>query len=203
MTAPARSASGRELKRLLYFAAASALAHALTLGVRIPHGPASGVSPPPLTRALQATLTSTAERALADSPPLPDASASQPTSLERERQQPQPESGGKPDAARLPMPDRWYTAAEVEVRAQPLDDVEFAYPPKLERLVARVEVALFIDERGYVRKAQVVSAEPEKLFDEAALNGWRNVRFSPAMRGGVAVKSEKIVQVDFQPGLSR
>lgn len=101
------------------------------------------------------------------------------------------------------MPDRWYTASELDVRAEPVTPVEFEYPPRLGRLIGRVEVALFIDERGNVRKAQVLSAEPEKLFDEAALNGWRNVRFSPAMRGGVAVKSEKIVQVDFQPELSR
>jgi TonB family protein len=200
MTSGVRSANARELQRLLCFAAASAALHALTLGVYVPAGASRSASAPPLARTLHATLLSSVNGASRESVPLPQAPISAEAS--QPEQKPPGHEGGSPDAPRLPMPDKWYTASELDARAEPVTAVEFAYPPKLERMIARVEVALFIDERGHVRKAQVLNAEPEKLFDEAALSGWRNVRFSPAMRGGVPVKSEKIVQVDFQPELS-
>jgi TonB family protein len=200
MTFGGRVASRRELQRLLIFAAASAALHALTLGVYIRAGSGPSAATAPLTRALHATLVSRADGAATEAAPqLQPASNSPPLP---ESQEPAGQRGGNPDAPPLPMPDKWYTASELDVRAEPVTPVEFAYPPQLESLIGRVEVALFIDERGNVRKAQVLSADPEKLFDDAALSGWRNVRFSPAMRGGVAVKSEKIVQVDFQPDLS-
>jgi TonB family protein len=198
MSAHARSPSARELKRLLYFAAASAALHALTLAIHVSYGPGRVSSAPPLVRTLQARLVPPSNGAIAESEQ-PQPAVDPNALLQPQRPEPPAQQGGNPDAPRLPTPDRWYTASELDVRAEPLTPVEFAYPPKLERLIARVEIALFIDERGEVRKAEVLSAEPEKLFDEAALNGWRNVRFSPAMRHGVAVKSQKLVQVDFQP----
>jgi TonB family protein len=192
--------SAKQLQRLLLFAGASTALHALTLGVYVPSGPGrAGVTAPPAPT-LQATLLSTksdstfgesSAQAGLDQPSLP------PDSSDAVAQQ-----RGTRDAARLPGADKWHPASELDVRAEPLTSVEFNYPPNVSGLVGRVRVALFIDERGFVRKTQVLEAQPEKLFDEAALSGWREVRFSPAMRGGVAVKSQKVVDVDFQPELS-
>jgi TonB family protein len=86
------------------------------------------------------------------------------------------------------------------VRAEPLTAVNVAYPEQLAAPIrGRVRIALFIDERGWVRKAQVLASEPEQVFDAAAIQAWRDVRFSPALKADLPVKSEKLLEIDFMP----
>jgi protein TonB len=100
----------------------------------------------------------------------------------------------------LPAPDKWYTASEVDVRAEPITEIRLRYPRELaERVHGTVRVRVFIDEGGVVRKLQIDSSEPPGLFDEAAKQGWQDVRFSPARRNGVAVKSQKLIELTFTP----
>ena len=66
-------------------------------------------------------------------------------------------------------------------------------------VVGRVTLLLHIDERGIVRKAQVEESLPEGVFDSAALSAWADVRFSPAMKDGLAVKSRKLLEISFLP----
>ena len=189
-----------QLQRLMLFAGASLAVHAFTLSVHVPDGPGRPGPAAPLAPALSATLLSVkSESTFEDSSSAHaglDQRALPPDSSAEITQQ-----RGTRDASRLPGADKWYPASELDVRAEPITPVEFNYPPKVAGLIGRVRVALLIDERGFVRKARVLEAQPEKLFEEAALSGWREVRFSPAMRDGVAVKSEKVVDVDFQPEL--
>jgi TonB family protein len=63
----------------------------------------------------------------------------------------------------------------------------------------RVQIALFIDEVGMVRKAKIVASHPERMFDDEALKGWEEIRFSPALKDGQPVKSEKLLEIDFIP----
>jgi protein TonB len=108
---------------------------------------------------------------------------------------------GVPGGADLPFPDKWYTASELDLRAEPVGEVHVGYPEELEGsgIPGRVQVLLFIDERGVVRKTHLVDAEPARLFDNAALRAWVDVKFSPAKRRGVAVKSQKLIELDFKP----
>jgi len=100
----------------------------------------------------------------------------------------------------LPAPDKWYTASEVDVRAEPITEIRLRYPPELsERIIGTVRVRVFIDEGGVVRKLQIAAADPPGLFDEAAKQGWQDVRFSPARRNGIAVKSQKLIELTFTP----
>jgi len=100
----------------------------------------------------------------------------------------------------LPAPDTWYTASEVDVRAEPLSEVRLRYPENLSSPVAgTVRIRLFIDEGGVVRKLQIASSEPPGLFDEAAKRAWEDVRFTPARKNGVAVKSQKLVELTYAP----
>ena len=62
-----------------------------------------------------------------------------------------------------------------------------------------MRILLFIDERGIVRKSQIAAGASEALFDEAAIKAWKNVRFSPAEKNGVAVKSQKLLEMEFLP----
>jgi TonB family protein len=100
-----------------------------------------------------------------------------------------------------PAPDKWYTAEEVDVRAEPLASLKLGYPERLagSRITGRVRIALFIDEEGWVRNAEVVASQPERLFDEIAVSAWQNVRFLPALMSRQAVKSKKLLEIEFHP----
>ena len=60
-------------------------------------------------------------------------------------------------------------------------------------------VAVIVDEGGVVRKLQIAESEPPGLFDEAAKLGWQDVRFLPARLNGVAVKSQKLIELNYTP----
>lgn len=193
----------RAITRLLVFVAASLSVHALTLGsLGLPGITASPQRPPVQPPALHATLNR------AQSPSAPVASAD-PTgepplhtevapAAEHAQQTADPRTSGN---AGVLLTGKWYEASEVDVRAEPLTRVELAYPAELEGtgIVGRVRVLLFIDERGRVLKARIAASEPPRVFDQAAIKGWQDVRFSPARKEGVAVKSQKLLELDFQP----
>lgn len=103
----------------------------------------------------------------------------------------------------LPAAEKWYTARELDVRAEPLTNVQLRYPENLrnEPVIGKVHLRLFIDERGVVRKMQIAASEPGGLFDEAAKQAWEDVRFSPALKNGAPVKSQKLLELIYQPGL--
>jgi protein TonB len=103
----------------------------------------------------------------------------------------------------LPAPDKWYTAREVDVRAEPMTDVRLRYPEHLrnEPVAGKVQLRIFIDERGVVRKIQIAASQPPGMFDESAKQAWEDVRFSPAIKNGAPVKSQKLLELTYQPGL--
>ena len=110
---------------------------------------------------------------------------------------------GTEAGAALPSPERWLKRSELDAVATPLTAVNLEYPEAAKsRRAARVEVRLFIDERGIVRKAAIESPGPERVFDDAALRAWHRVLFSPAMKDGGAVKSQQVIEVTFQPELA-
>src|SRR5690349_18910925 len=81
--------------------------------------------------------------------------------------------------AALPLSEKWYAAEELDVLATPIGEVHLDYPEELEGsgMAGRVQLRLFIDERGVVRRMQVVEAEPKRFFDRAAMRAWKDVRF--------------------------
>ena len=111
------------------------------------------------------------------------------------------EMGAERRRALLPLPDVWFAAEELSVRAEPLTDVQIHYPPVLEGsgMAGWTRVLLHIDERGLVRKAHIEASSPDASFGEAALSAWKEVRFSPALKDGMAVKSRKVLEISFLP----
>lgn len=204
------------LSRLTVFTAASIALHALTLVAYGPAGVMSALySGPAANSVLHATLMPVEKGLLAQSiepaarPAVPEHDQTPPPGDEtRESASSSPDvlataspRAGTPGGLDLPFPEKWFTAEELDVRAEPLTAVQLVYPPELNGSGAagRVRVLLFVDERGVVRKSHITAAEPEGLFDDAALKTWDTVRFAPAMKDGVAVKSQKLLEVDFQP----
>jgi TonB family protein len=204
----------RTIRRFLAFTAASIALHALTLGA---YRPGFGTAAPTgeSTPALHAVLVPREPPAAPPdsesslSPELNAAAAVEPgaaTAEPQEQIQPvaraEPRTGaGGPD---IPLPDKWYTAAEVDVRAEPRNNPNLEYPQTLAMsgVSGTVRLRIFIDERGIVRKVELADPGPEQAFDAIAQRAWDEVRFSPAIRNGVPVKSQKLLELDFTSALT-
>jgi periplasmic protein TonB len=104
-----------------------------------------------------------------------------------------------PDRVEVPGPaPRYYLAAELDRRPQPLQAIEPEVPAEAGGAEGSVVLRLLIDERGSVDEATVVRAQPPGLFERTALEAFSQVRFSPGMLSGAAVKSQLLVEVQFR-----
>ncbi len=114
---------------------------------------------------------------------------------------PAPESFGP--ALEIPQIEdpEFYPARKLDVLPHPLVEVPLRYPEDAAKrdVSGRVVLLLLIDELGMVVEANVISAEPAGVFEEAALESFRHVQFSPAQRNGRVVKSRLPVEVTFDP----
>jgi protein TonB len=96
----------------------------------------------------------------------------------------------------------YYPARLLDVYPSPLVEIRFVYPPTADadRVSGVVRLQLLIDEFGLVNELTVVEAVPPGYFEDAAREGLRQVRFTPGVREGRAVKSRVIIQVKFEYG---
>jgi protein TonB len=137
--------------------------------------------------------------------PQPSELAGPPAELAPPREpapQPAPTAAG-PEAlieASLPL-DRYYGPREVDVRAEPLNEVDLVYPQVAyqNRTRGRVRLNIFINQDGAIDRVEVVEAIPPGIFEEAALTATNALRFSPATKWGRPVKSRKAIEVVFDP----
>jgi len=136
------------------------------------------------------SANSEAESALPDSVTGASGAAEQPAS-----------SASRGKGSDLPLPDKWYNATELDVLAQPLSPAKLVYPEEhiAQAVITRVRVRLLVDEGGVVRKLEVVESGAEPAFEAAAKKAWESMRFSPAIKDGVAVKSQKLLELEFLP----
>ena len=101
----------------------------------------------------------------------------------------------------LITPDSYYAARELDVLAQPLNEVDLVYPQLAYQMRTRGKVTLriLINERGGIDRVSVLDSEPRGTFEEAALTAIWAVQFSPAKKNGRSVKSQKTIEVTFDP----
>jgi protein TonB len=102
----------------------------------------------------------------------------------------------------LPFPfDAYFSAREVDVGAEPSNEVLLRYPwiEYRQRLGGVVRVTLFINEQGGLDKINMVDAVPPGHFEEAALEAVNSLQFTPALKKGRPVKSRKTIEVIFDP----
>jgi TonB family protein len=132
---------------------------------------------------------------------VPTGSARNPASAEEQR------APANTSAARVSGPDlglapeRYYNSREVDVRAEPLNPAPLIYPRLAyqNRVKGVVLLKVLINERGAIDDVLVVESEPRGTFEAAALNATLATRFSPAIRNGRAVKTQKILEIMFDP----
>ena len=101
----------------------------------------------------------------------------------------------------LPLLDYYYSSREVDEPAKAVGDALLVYPPEALKLrvSGEVKLRLFIDEFGMLVRSEVVSANPPGIFEEAALQALTGMRFSPARKGEHTVRSQRSVQITFDP----
>lgn len=100
----------------------------------------------------------------------------------------------------LPL-DRYLTARELDVRAAPINVVQLVYPKQAYemRIRGKVILRIFINEKGGIDRISMLAATPPGVFEETALTAAQALQFSPALKNGRQVKSQKTIEVAFDP----
>ncbi len=102
----------------------------------------------------------------------------------------------------VPTSVRYYRNSEVDTPAVAISRGPLIFPEQayVSKLRGMVKARVYIDEEGKVVSVQIVEAKPlGGVFEEAALEALRQLRYSPALIAGQAVKSQKLVEVEFNP----
>ena len=145
-------------------------------------------------------------------PPAPAASAPQPVQaapvsppVVPSAPNPAPQRISALPAVNVPLlvDPTYYTAKQLDVQPRALAAINPVYPPDA---VARgtagwVVLKLKLDESGNVQDVEVSDASPPGIFDQSALDAFRNAHFAPAQKDGRAVKS--LVQIKVRYELDR
>ncbi len=94
----------------------------------------------------------------------------------------------------------YYPAMEVDVHPTALQLVQPPYPDEAAsaNVTGSVVLVLLLDESGKVQELSVEEANPPGMFEQSALDAFRNARFSPAQRQGRVVKSRMRIKVSYE-----
>lgn len=95
----------------------------------------------------------------------------------------------------------WYYSAQYLHRHPiPLHPIRPDYPLSAEHVSGRVLLLLLINEKGQVDRYQIVASEPSGIFDDTVIDAFRQASYAPGLISGIPVKSQLVVEVNFQPG---
>lgn len=160
---------GALTRRLALALAVSAALHALVVGGLAAPGGAPAAPPSSI---LSAVL-------------IPEAAA---------QERPAPKPAAK--AASVPVAQRYYRSRELDVVPGIRTRVHPEYP-HMAHVSGKVTIRLYIDEHGTVEHVGILRAEPPGHFEASARRAFLAARFTPGMKGGVPVKSQLTLQVDY------
>lgn len=113
---------------------------------------------------------------------------------------PEPPLPALPSLGVLEVPDlQFYPAEELEQTAQPIRPPMLNYPwgMGLTQRSGMVIVAMRIDEQGFVVDVDIEYSDPPGLFDQAVLGPLTSTRYTPAIRQGRQVRSQKRIEIIF------
>ncbi|MBI3044843.1 MAG: energy transducer TonB [Betaproteobacteria bacterium] len=196
----------RPTRRLILGLAFSLAAHAALMAGLRPMAPVDALPTPRAPLRVEISRVAPEAGVLLASPAAPDRpadAAAAPAATVKAEPAPPPKTAVAPATGlelRIPL-DEYYTARELDVRAEPLNDVDLVYPRLAyqSRVRGKVTLRILINERGGLDGVSVLAAEPRGLFEEAALTATRALQFSPALKHGRRVKSQKTIEVAFDP----
>jgi TonB family protein len=102
----------------------------------------------------------------------------------------------------MPIGERYYRNSEVDVQAVPISRGPLIFPELayVSRLAGTVKARIYISEKGEIDSVEIVEVAPRRgIFEDAALEALRQVRYQPAQLAGQPVKSQKLIEVTFNP----
>jgi TonB family protein len=97
----------------------------------------------------------------------------------------------------------YYKRSQLDARAYLVTRVDPVYPSGIPPTGGKARIRLFINERGFVDRVAIEESRASAKFGEAAAAAFRTAQFEPGKLKGVAVKSQILIEVDFQPLLPR
>jgi periplasmic protein TonB len=100
-----------------------------------------------------------------------------------------------------PYPSGYYLGGELDRRPVPLSVIEPEYPNDWRLVVLstyKVPVRVFINESGAVDHV-FTQNNPNGAFEKSALTAFAKARFSPGILRGSPVKSQMMVEIEFDP----
>lgn len=94
---------------------------------------------------------------------------------------------------------KFYRARELDVLPKPVGEVPLQYPSTINDILksGTVRLEIFIDENGEVLSLNLIEATPPGVFDQAAIDAFKNQLFEPGFINGKAVKSHIKMTVGF------
>ena len=112
-----------------------------------------------------------------------------------------PAPGARVAIAPAPATPNYFLASEVDVPAQVINDVLLRYPPEaFERgIEGEVILRIYINEAGTIDDIEIRNAVPKGLFEDAALEAAWQLRYSPALKNGRAVRNVRTISIVFDP----
>lgn len=123
------------------------------------------------------------------------------------RELPSPNNPAPSSARELPaidvpllMDPTFYTARQVDVHPRALANIQPGYPElaRSQGMTGRVMLQLKIDAAGTVQDLEVLKAHPPGIFDQSALDAFRDAHFAPAQKEGRAVNSLVEIEVRYE-----
>ena len=95
----------------------------------------------------------------------------------------------------------YFTAAEVDRAAYPLEGISLPYPTLANgtAYAGTLRLNVYIGRDGAVDAVELVDATVPAAYQDVALRAFRAARFGPARWHGLAVRSVKRIEVTFIP----
>lgn len=112
----------------------------------------------------------------------------------------QPDAASFLPAVPVLLDANWYVARQLDVQPRATVTINPAYPRDALRrgLEGSVKLKLRIDEFGEVREVAVEEGNPSGVFDESALEAFRNARFEAARKDGRPVRALIYIRVRYE-----
>jgi protein TonB len=116
----------------------------------------------------------------------------------------EPPSAAAPAAAPAPLAAlttavdlTYYNVRDLDVQPRALREIVPDFPAEADRqrLSGKVRLQLKLEADGRISDIDVVSATPPGVFDESAIQAFREARFAPAQKNGRPVRAQVVIEV--------
>jgi protein TonB len=110
------------------------------------------------------------------------------------------ESAAAAGAPLTDVPDlTYYAARQLDIYPALTSVLDLRYPEQASaaRVTGRAAIVLLIDHTGTVNDVSVIEADPPGYFEEDVRRAFMAARFRPALKGGRAVRSRVLVNIDY------